>query len=33
MGFTELISRIPSGKALPSLHHDEEFVVSFIKTN
>ena len=31
MGFTDLISRIPSGKALPISHYDEEFVVANIK--
>ena len=30
MGFTDLISRIPSGKALPTSHYDEEFVVANI---
>ena len=30
MGFTGLISRIPSGKALPTSHYDEEFVVANI---
>ena len=30
MGFTDLISRIPSGKALPISHYDEEFVVANI---
>ena len=30
MGFTDLISRIPSGKALPISHYDEEFVVAKI---
>ena len=34
MGFTDLISRTPSGKALPKLHYDEEFVVAnFDKIN
>ena len=28
MGFTDLISRIPSEKALPLFHYDEEFVVA-----
>ena len=28
MGFTDLNSRIPSVKALPPSHYDEEFVVS-----
>ena len=30
MGFTDLISRIPSGKAIPISHYDEEFVVANI---
>ena len=30
MGFTDLISRIPSGKVLPISHYDEEFVVANI---
>ena len=30
MVFIDLISRIPSGKTLPILHYDEEFVVSII---
>ena len=30
MGFTDLISRIPSGNALPISHYDEEFVVANI---
>ena len=30
MGFTDLISRIPSGKAPPISHYDEEFVVANI---
>ena len=34
MGFTDLISRIPSGKAIRASHYDEEFVVAtFIKIN
>ena len=34
MGFTDLISRIPSGKAFPISHYDEEFVVAnFNKIN
>ena len=34
MGFTDLISRIPSGKALPISHYDKEFVVAnFNKIN
>ena len=28
MGFTDLIFRIPSEKALPIFHYDEEFVVA-----
>ena len=28
MGFTDLICRIPSGKALPIFHYDQEFVVA-----
>ena len=31
MGFTDLISRTPSGKAIPSSHYDEEFVVATTK--
>ena len=31
MGFTDLISRIPSENALPISHYDEEFVVANIK--
>ena len=30
MGFTDLISRIPSGKTLPISHYDKEFVVGNI---
>ena len=30
MGLTDLISRIPAGKALPPSHYDEEFVVANI---
>ena len=30
MGFTDLLSRLPSGKALPPSHYDEEFVVASI---
>ena len=30
MSFTDLISRIPSGKALPISHYDKEFVASNI---
>ena len=32
-GFTDLISRIPSGKAIPPSHYDEEFVVATVKKN
>ena len=28
MGFTDLLSRLPSGKALPISHYDDEFVVA-----
>ena len=31
MGFTDLISRTPSGKAIPPSHYDEEFVVATTK--
>ena len=31
MGFTDLISRSPSEKAIPSSHYDEEFVVATTK--
>ena len=31
MVFTDLISRIPSGKTLPPTHYDKEFVVANIK--
>ena len=31
MGFTDLISRTPSGKAFPPSHYDEEFVVATTK--
>ena len=30
MGFTDLLSRLPSGEALPISHYDEEFVVASI---
>ena len=30
MGFTDLSSRLPSGKALPTSHYDEEIVVTSI---
>ena len=30
MGFTDLLSRLPSGKALPISHFDDEFVVASI---
>ena len=30
MGFTDLLSRLPSGKALPTSHYDDEFVVASI---
>ena len=30
MGFTDLLSRLPSGKALPTYHYDDEFVVASI---
>ena len=30
MGFTDLLSRLPSGKALPISHYDDEFVVALI---
>ena len=31
MGFTDLLSRLPSGKALPISHYDNEFVVATVK--
>ena len=31
MGFTDLISRTPSGKAISSSHYDKEFVVATTK--
>ena len=30
MGFTDLLSRLPSGKALPIYHYEDEFVVASI---
>ena len=30
MGFTDFLSRLPSGKALPISHYDDEFVVASI---
>ena len=30
MGFTDLLSRLPSGKALSISHYDDEFVVASI---
>ena len=30
MEFTDLLSRLPSGKALPISHYDDEFVVASI---
>ena len=30
MGFTDLLSRLPSGKALPPSYYDEDFVVASI---
>ena len=30
MGFTDLLSRLPSGKALPISHYDDEFVIASI---
>ena len=30
MGFTDLLSRLPSGKALPTSYYDEEIVVDSI---
>ena len=30
MGFTDLLSRLPLGKALPTSHYDEDFVVASI---
>ena len=31
MGFTDLLARLPSGKAIPTFHYDEAFVM--ITTN
>ena len=31
MGFTNLLSRLPSGKALPTSHYDNEFVVATVR--
>ena len=31
MGFTDLLSRLPSGKALPPSHYDEEIFVASIE--
>ena len=31
MGFTDLLSRLPSGKALPTSHYDSEFVVATVR--
>ena len=31
MGFTDLSSRLPSGKVLPTSHYDNEFVVATVK--
>ena len=31
MGFTDLLSRLPSGKALPTSHYDSEFVVATVQ--
>ena len=31
MGFTDLLSRLPSGKIIPTFHYDEAFVM--ITTN
>ena len=31
MGFTDLLSRLYSGKALPTSHYDSEFVVATIQ--
>ena len=33
MGFTDLLSRLPSSKALPISHYDDEFVVASIDKN
>ena len=31
MGFTDFLSRLPSGKALPTSHYDNEFVVATVE--
>ena len=31
MGFTDLLSRLPSGKALPTSHYDNEFTVATVQ--
>ena len=31
MGFTDLLSRLPSRKTLPTSHYDNEFVVATVK--
>ena len=31
MGFTDILSRLPSGKALPTSHYDSEFVAATVK--
>ena len=31
MGFTDLLSRLPSGKALPTSHYDSKFVVATVE--
>ena len=31
MGFTDLLSRLPSGKALPTSHYDSELVVATVQ--
>ena len=31
MGFTDLLMRLPSGKALPTSHYDSEFVVATVQ--
>ena len=31
MGFTDLLSRLPSGKAMPASHYDSEFVVATVE--
>ena len=32
-GFTDLMSRLPSGKALPTSHYDNELVVATVRKN